>query len=53
MRDVLLVNGSLPGPTLQGNWGDNFGNFHSVLYMVNVVNVSGSHSCQKQSSYQW
>ena len=32
-RDVLLVNGSLPGPTLEVDWGDTLSKKPSLLCM--------------------
>ena len=31
-RDVLLVNGSLPGPTLECDWGDTLSTSLSLLH---------------------
>ncbi|KAL3465712.1 Cupredoxin [Aspergillus heterothallicus] len=36
-RQVLVVNGTLPGPVIEGNWGDNF-----VIHVTNNLQNNGT-----------
>lgn len=40
--DRMLFNGTYPGPTLEGNWGDTFGKSRCVGHPV-LSNLSRNH----------
>lgn len=49
-RNVLLVNGTFPGPTLFADWGDTVGKWQNLQLLAWFCYANVYNSC---SSYQW